>query len=410
VLLDVEARGLLGRAGQGKGDTIGIGCNHPIPIVSPFPMSPFPVSPFSFSLSPVSSSGSLRPNPLRSWRPVADDGPGNLPDVSERIPPIMDRPFRAFQPAAVPLEGRILLAHMHVPPPALPPQTSSYNEVFFETPAGSEERSQQVAQQVGEATVWLRRSYTLDTAQVQVATDPSSPAVGVNLPAVNQTVTFAVGQTLASATFPINAGAPNPGEVDVNLTLTPVGWSSASGLTGAWGPLELRILAPDATTPPRIIGVAGTPHGIELTFSKPMNPVQASNVHNYTVHVNGTTILGNDDFLSSILGVLSPDNPIGGTRTSSSTKSVPLRSANYDPADFTVTLIPRRRLTALGSTRPGSPSFVVTPGSPAKTSALPRDGSSSAQGLADLEGNAINQGSNPGNFRILVNSGYTPVG
>ena len=46
-----------------------------------------------------------------------------------------------------------------------------------------------------------------------------------------------------------------------------------------------------------IIGVAGTPHGIELTFSKPMNPVLASNVHNYTVHVNGTTISGNDDFL-----------------------------------------------------------------------------------------------------------------
>ena len=132
--------------------------------------------------------------------------------------------------------------------------------------------------------------------QVQVATDPSSPAVGVNLPAVNQTVTFAGGrsftedQTLASVTIPTNAGAPNPGEVDVNLTITPI--DPPTGVTVQGGPLELRILAPDATTPPRIIGVAGTPDGIQLMFSKPMNPVQASNVHNYAVRETYDHILG----------------------------------------------------------------------------------------------------------------------
>ena len=133
-------------------------------------------------------------------------------------------------------------------------------------------------------------------------------------------------------------------------------------------------------------------------FSKPMNPVQASNVHNYTVRENWTTISGNDDFLvHPPRWLLSPDTPLGGTTTSHATKSVPLRSASYDPADFTVTLIPKRKLTYAGTG-----SIVVTPGSPAKTSAPLRDGSSPAQGLTDLDGNAINQGDKPGKFWILV--------
>ena len=82
-----------------------------------------------------------------------------------------------------------------------------------------------------------------------------------------------------------------------------------------------------------------------------------------------------------------------------------LRSAIYDPADFTVTLIPKRKLTY-----PGLGSIIVTPGSPAKTSAALRDGSSPVQGLTDLDGNAINQGGKPGKFWIYVHSGYTPAG
>jgi hypothetical protein len=270
--------------------------------------------------------------------------------------------------------------------------------------------TQAVVQQGDEATVWLGRSALDGTLQVQVATDPSSPAVGVNLPAVNQTATFAAGQnytedqTLTSVTIPTTVGAPNPGEVDVFLTITPI--DPPPGLTVQGGPLELRILAP--TAPPRIIGVAGTPDAIELTFSKPMNPVQASKVHNYAVRADSTTILPpKGGFLGALVDFFSPDF---GYRISKSTWSVPLRSANYDPADFTVTLIPKRRLSALGS-EPGfdTPSFVVTPRTPAKTSARLRQGSSPAQGLTDLDGNAIDQGGKPGKFQITVTSGYTPL-
>jgi hypothetical protein len=141
-----------------------------------------------------------------------------------------------------------------------------------------------------------------------------------------------------------------------------------------------------------------------------MNPVQASNVHNYTVLETWTTRSGNDDFLDSTpLAYLSPDAPLGGTTTSHHAKSVPLRSANYDPADSTVTLIPKRRLSALASESLFAPCFFVTQGKPAKTQARVRDRSSPAQGLADLDGNAINQGGKPGSFRITVTSGYTPL-
>ena len=363
---------------------------------------------------------------------MADVGPGNPPDAAERIPPPMDRPLRAFQPTALPLEGRLLLAPCmyrcrrpsRVPPSPSPTTTVapiarattgaepaaavdsaaaySAGSVWFWGTRSSAGTTQQVVQQGGEAIVWLQGDTGGGPLQVQVATDPSSPAVGVNLPAVNQTVTIPGGQSVAYVTIPTNAAAPNPGEVDVNLTVTPI--NPSTGVTVEGGPLKLRILAPDATTPPKIIGAAGTPDGIQLMFNKPMNPVQASNVHNYAVRENYTTISGKDDFLSPVQDLF-PTPPIGGTKTSISAKSVPLRSASYDPTDFTVTLIPKRKLSY-----PGTGSVVVTPGSPAKTSAAHRDGSSPLQGLTDLEGNAINQGGKPGKFWIPVHSGYTPFG
>ncbi len=342
-----------------------------------------------------------------------------LPTQRKGFPPLMDRRVRAFHPAAQPLEGRILLARVNVSPAAtqartvlvapltLTPTSASNGAVWFlGTPSSG--ATTQVVQQGGEATIWLRGYTAGGPLQVQVTTDPSSPAVGVNLPAVNQTVTIPGGesvkddaQNLAYLTIPTSAGAPNPSEVDVNLTITPI--DPPAGVTVQGGPLELRILAPDATTPPRIIGEVGTPYGIQLMFSKPMNPAQASNVHNYTVRETYTTISGKDDFLDSTpIQYLSPDAPLGGSKTSISTKLVPLRAANYDPADFTVTLVPKRKLSYIGT-------VAVTPGSPAKTSAAHRHGSSPSQGLTDVEGNAINQpGGKPGKFWVRVTSGYTP--
>jgi len=300
--------------------------------------------------------------------------------------------------------------------------------VYFVGAPSSAAIAEQTVPQGGQATVTLRTNAT-GTQQFQVTTDPSSPAVGVNLPAFNQTVTFANNQGSAtpleryfmrksiSVTFannqesatlsiPTTAGAPNPGEVDVDLTITPI--DPPPGLS-VQGPLELRIVAPDATTPPSIIGEAGTPEGIQLMFNKPMNPVQASNVNNYTVRKRTAFSTGNPS-LGSLLffASLGTDWNGGGGGASISTRTVPLRAAEYDPANYTVTLIPKRPLTYKGyGVDPGS--ITVRQGSPTKTSGPGRGGSSSAQGLTDLEGNAIDHNGKPGKFRIDVYSGYTPL-
>ncbi|GAC1474839.1 MAG: hypothetical protein NVSMB9_25960 [Isosphaeraceae bacterium] len=80
--------------------------------------------------------------------------------------------------------------------------------------------------QDGTAIVSLSRLFArhgnepVSPLQVVVATDPSSPDVGVNVGAVPQTVTFDWNTPDTAVTVPILAGASNPGEVDVPLTIT----------------------------------------------------------------------------------------------------------------------------------------------------------------------------------------------
>ena len=198
----------------------------------------------------------------------------------------MKRSLRAFSATVFKLEERALLATL-TPPPA--PPTSTTENVGFSAV------TQEVSQQSSVATVILSRgiatgsgSNYLPFLQVQVTTDSSSPYVGVNVGAVNQTVTFAPNQIDAMLTVPIVAGAPNPGEVDVNLTVTPVDPSPDLNVSA---PVDmLRILASDASIPPTIVATVGTPDGIEVIFNKPMDPAQASKVKNYAVSSEGFNI------------------------------------------------------------------------------------------------------------------------
>ena len=157
--------------------------------------------------------------------------------------------------------------------------------VFFEATTGSLGGApiQMVTQQAGEATVTLSRTDTAGSLQVEVTTGPSS-YVGVNVGAVDQTVTFADGQSQATLTVPILAGAPNPGEVDVYLVINPVNHRSlARQLYLPYRALDLRIVASDPTLPPKVVSIVTTNQGILLGFNKPMDPVGASNVNNYPV-------------------------------------------------------------------------------------------------------------------------------
>ncbi len=222
--------------------------------------------------------------------------------------------------------------------------------------------------------------------QAEVKTDPSSPAVGVNVGAVDQTVTFTFDHPQAIVSVPILAGAPNPGEVDVTLTATPV--NPPTPVT-VMGPLVLRILASGPSIPPTITAEQGTPQGIVLTFSKPMDPARASNVNNYAVRSSYAT--------SSVFGG-SLGFYLFGYQNHIFRHSVPLRAAVYDPATNSVTLIPRRRL-------PYYTQITVTQGSGSKQSSRPGHPSDAPLGLTDVAGNPINGGSTPGKFSVVVTTG-----
>jgi hypothetical protein len=300
------------------------------------------------------------------------------------------RPPRAVRVDALELEGRLLLAALPVPSAVAATSKSVPAQFhlslgFVGTPTpGTSQVTQVVYQQDGTATVTLSESAYVPM-QVEVKTDPSSPAVGVNVGAVDQMVTFA-NQTKVTLSVPIIAGAPNPGEVDVTLTATPV--NSATSVTST-GSLVLRILASGPSRPPTITSEQGTPKGIVLTFSKPMDPARASSVNNYAVRSSYAT--------SSVFGG-SLGLKLFGYQNHTFRNSVPLRAAEYDPATNSVTLIPRRRLTY-------SSQITVTQGSGLKKSSRPGHPSDAPLDLTDLEGNPINGGSTPGKFSVSVTTG-----
>jgi hypothetical protein len=321
----------------------------------------------------------------------------------------MHRRSREFKAESFELEGRVLLANARasIPGPAyvefrstsIPLSTTPTQTTPTQTTPTQTTPTQVVGQQDRVATVVLARNDNRGRLQVQVTTDPSSPAVGVNVGAVDQTVTFANRQWDAAVTVPILSGAPNPGEVDVNLTISSLAGSPQIMTTG---PLELRILSSDATVPPQIVSTQGKPHGIVLTFSKPMNPVEASNVNNYAVRATKTSLKTNP-FLVPIDVLTLPlhmDSSIS-TSFSASTHTVPLQAAEYDPATNSVTLILKRKFTYSGVT-----GITVTQGHPAKTSGQPGQQSNLGPGLTDLEGNPIGGELTPGKFSVSVFKGF----
>src|SRR4051794_19321043 len=108
----------------------------------------------------------------------------------------------AFYPRVLGLEKRTLQAR--VPLPVTLPPAVEY--VAFDAPPTPNGLTQQVTQQSGAATVTLVRSgsdMAMPPVQVRVTTDPSSPYVGVNVGEVDQTVSFAQGQSHATLTVPI---------------------------------------------------------------------------------------------------------------------------------------------------------------------------------------------------------------
>jgi hypothetical protein len=252
------------------------------------------------------------------------------------------------------------------------------------------EAIQVVSQQAGEATVMLSRTDTAGSLQVEVTTDPSSPYVGVNVGAVDQMVTFADGQSQATLTVPILAGAPNPGEVRVYLWLSYTDPSThQTYYRQATGDpnLDLRIVASDPTLPPKVVFVESTTQGFLLGFNKPMNPAGASDVNNYTVKYAHAVY---PRAPSNLLGAL-----FSNDKYSTSVKLVRLQSAQYDPATQSVLLIPKHLNPNLVGAFT-NPTQVHT----SRTSVRRGHRSNVAGSLTDLQGNPINASTTPGKIEL----------
>jgi hypothetical protein len=171
------------------------------------------------------------------------------------------------------------------------------------------------------------------------------------------------------------------------------------GFEGTTIPGTTKLSQSDATIPPKIVSVQGAPQAIVLTFSKPMDPDGASNVNNYLVRATRTSMKRNP-----FLGLI--DNPTQllhwgrsiSISYSTSTHTVPLQAAEYDPATNSVTLVPKRKLTY-------SADIIVTQGHQLKASGRPGHQSNPGPGLTDLEGNPINGDTTPGKFGVSVRRG-----
>ena len=281
----------------------------------------------------------------------------------------MSRDRRTLLPEAQRLEGRQLLTSTSAKSPF---------RVGFLTP------SILTSQQSASATVTISRGWAgrvvgvaglpdESAFKVRLTTDPS-PSVGVNLPAVDQTIAFAAHEDSKTVTIPINKGAANPGEVDVKLRLTFVGPSLRIPLAPT---TVLRIRTSSDVIPPIVVARKWTARSISMTFSEPMSPAGVQDIKNYDVQ----SLTHQDTTLAKIIGF--SGNLFGKGRFKSDTKSrnVPLIAASYDPATRTVTLIPARPLNPLATTTVS----LTSRGAGAKSSQQPLPRTT----VTDLAGNPV---------------------
>ena len=232
-----------------------------------------------------------------------------------------------------------------------------------------------------------------------MTTDPSSPAVGVNVGAVDQTVTFADGQSQATLTVPILAGAPNPGEVDVNLTITPI--DPTRPTSRSWRSVGSEDRGVGSTLPPKVVSVDGHNPGNRAEFQQTDEPGRG---------------LQREELRAALDVVTQQIQPPRSGRVTLALEFAQFLYLGVGAAQVR-TIRPRDQLGYSHSPRKAFPrtpagtqsSITVTQGHPAKNSGRPGKQSNVGPGLTDLEGNPINADSTPGKFNIDVFSGQLNV-
>jgi hypothetical protein len=215
----------------------------------------------------------------------------------------MVRSHQTRRPVLEALEGRQVMS-------------VGFSATVYTAPAGA-----------GTATITLQHlssaTGSMAAEQVTVATAPGGTAVaGVDYTPVNQVVNLSATQGSATVTVPVLSGGPAGTRV-VPLTITPA--QSASPTGAAYLYIED---GPD-TTQPTVVEAHGVTKGgsvtaFVITFSKDMIPGPANDVNNYAV--------------------LDPRSMKGRQGYKFATRTIPLKSAVYDPTTHSVTLTPEVRV------------------------------------------------------------------
>ena len=169
------------------------------------------------------------------------------------------------------------------------------------------------------------------TVQVQYATAGGSAVAGVDYTPVSGTLTFLANQTIATFTVPLLHGGVATVTKTVGLVLSgPTGGGqlgpiSTATLTIQAGSSPYNPVGPTNPVPPQVtgeqleLGQAGIT-AVLFSFSQPLNPSRVPDLGNYGYFVD-------------VAGA----NGVFGT---SADIYIPLSAAQYNPATFTVTVIP----------------------------------------------------------------------
>lgn len=201
------------------------------------------------------------------------------------------------------------------------------------------------SQQSNAIEVTLQRKHRAGTATAVVATTIDGVSAGSAVPGVqyrpiDQVVTFGRGQRTATVAIPVVAGAPNPGALTLGVFLK-------DGSAGSSWQSETLTLAEQADlSRPRVLGGAfvvrnGVIQGIRLAFDKPMAQGAVQDLANYSAKgVKASGFAG----LFGGLGTSFATPSIGGAQATSVRGPIAFRSATFDPAGNTVTLVPYQSL------------------------------------------------------------------
>jgi subtilisin-like proprotein convertase family protein len=187
-----------------------------------------------------------------------------------------------------------------------------------------------VDENAGLATLELVRSGAASEAvSVNVATSGGTAAPGVNYTPINQVVTFAAGQTTQSVAIPVKNAGNLAEAMTVNVVLSGPSANASLGTPFAATLTILNVGQTTALPPPvtveRVQLVKNKKHQITeivVGFSGAINPAEAAAVGEYSLVLAGKK----------------------GRFTGKGAKSIKLKSAVFNPATDTVTLLLKKRL------------------------------------------------------------------